>query len=293
MPNCSSNPSRGVPERRHEHAGIVDEHTDVAPPALRERAHRGEVGEIEVRTSVEPSTVAAASRPCFSSRTASTTWAPLRANDRAASRPMPLFPPVTMIVVPVRSGIRSTVHGSSVAVWAVMMRPFGRAGVIGRRRRLTCRTVRARPDCGMCAGGVGPGRIGGRLARARGVPSASTATSASAATSADREHRAPTRGSHHHDDNRNHRSRTHRLTGRARGHRGGLRRGHRQLARTRDARRPRRRARSEGACRNGDGCRDRGRCRGRDGALQGIRIDPGRAARRQDRDRHEQLLLGA
>ncbi|GAA1814619.1 hypothetical protein GCM10009749_25180 [Agromyces neolithicus] len=38
---------------------------------------------------------------------------------------MPLFAPVTMIVVPVRSGIRSTVHGGSAVGWAVMMRPFG------------------------------------------------------------------------------------------------------------------------------------------------------------------------
>ena len=37
-----------APERRNEHAGIVDEHTDVAPPVLRERAHRGEIGEVEV-----------------------------------------------------------------------------------------------------------------------------------------------------------------------------------------------------------------------------------------------------
>ena len=36
-----------------------------------------------------------------------------------------------------------------------------------------------------------------------------------------------------------------------------------------------------------------GRCRRGDGAVQGVCVDPGRAARREDRHRHEQLLLGA
>ena len=45
-------------------------------------------------------------------------------------------------------------------------------------------------------------------------------------------------------------------------------------------------------CDGGRGGRGGG-CRGRDRAVQGLQLDPGRAARRQDRHRHEQLLLGA
>ena len=72
-----------------------------------------------------------------------------------------------------------------------------------------------------------------------------------------------------HDNNRNHRSRTHRQPGRTAAIARGIRRGDRELARTRDARRPGRRARPAGAGRDGGGGRRRRRHRRGDRAPQG------------------------
>ena len=47
VPNCSSKPSAVRPCGGGHHAGVVDQHVEVAVPAVGERADRGEVGEVE------------------------------------------------------------------------------------------------------------------------------------------------------------------------------------------------------------------------------------------------------
>ena len=96
-----------------------------------------------------------------------------------------------------------------------------------------------------------------------------------------------------HDTYRNHRRRTHRIDPRSGTGRPRLRRGDQQLARPRVARAARRRTRREGEGRHRGGCRGLRRRRHRDRAPQGLPGGSGRPARRQDRARHEQLLLGA
>src|SRR5258705_6224900 len=83
------------------------------------------------RTSVSPAMASATACPLAGLRTASTTWAPARATASAVALPSPVVAPVTMNVLPVKSGRSAAVQ--FVTVMRDSLRGFGYAVVDGAR----------------------------------------------------------------------------------------------------------------------------------------------------------------
>ena len=97
--------------RDRHHAGVVDQHVEVAVPGVGERAHRGEVGEVELPDLGVP--VDRRGRGAASGDVADGEHDPRAGagrSARAATRPMPLLAPVMTKVRPPRAGRSCAVH---------------------------------------------------------------------------------------------------------------------------------------------------------------------------------------
>ena len=99
----------GAARDRH-HAGVVDQDVEVALQLVGEPAHRREVGEVEAAHVEVAVQLGDRVLPFAVSRHATTTRAPAAPSARAASRPMPLFAPVTTNVRPPCDSMLSVVH---------------------------------------------------------------------------------------------------------------------------------------------------------------------------------------
>jgi hypothetical protein len=109
VPNFDSNPSVvRVSDGAETPALLISRSIGPSQPAANARTE-SRLARSSARTSVTPGVAAAAALPFSVLRTAKTTRAPVAASAWAAAWPMPLLAPVTIAVVPVRSGMSATV----------------------------------------------------------------------------------------------------------------------------------------------------------------------------------------